>query len=208
MIACSRLDHERVKTIAERLISLGYSVWWDKYVGGRQAPVDEYVHAFEQARCVLALWSHNARDALPVFAQASAAHDAGKLVQARLDTAPVTAPFDALPAADLASERAGGWGVLEDVLAKLVRNNTAPEPLRPVGHAGLLASPAPAGAPKLVTFAIAASACAFAGAVSAASLGVMTTEQLQVALTGILGVGGVCGALTAHRIVQLSRAGD
>jgi hypothetical protein len=89
-----------------------------------------------------------------------------------------------------------------------VRDNTQPEPLRPMPRIGPLATASPLGAPKLVSFALGATLLAYAGAVSAASLGVMSTEQLQVALTGILGVGGVVGALCAHRIITLSRAGD
>ena len=40
-ISYSRLDHERVKPLADRLTSLGYSIWWDKHLRAGQVFVDE-----------------------------------------------------------------------------------------------------------------------------------------------------------------------
>jgi hypothetical protein len=190
-IAHSPLDHERVKSIVDRLTSLGYSVWLDKHAHGRQAPIDEVTQELEQARCVLVLWSHTARTSLTLFAQAALAHDSGKLLQVRLDTAPAPSPFDTRPVADMSSERAGGWGLLEDALTRMVRDNIQPEPLRTMPRFGPLATASPSGAPKLTSFALAATLLAYTGAVSAASLGVMAPGQLQVALTGMLGVGAL-----------------
>lgn len=203
-IACSERDHERVKPIAERLGSLGYSTWWDKHANGRQAAFGEQERELEAAKCVLVVWSHTSRNGSDVVAQASHAVDTNKLLQVRTDTNPPP-PFDAYPIADLSSEQ---WGVLEAALAKLVRDGVAPQPLRAPQGVGPLATASAAGAPKLVTLALGATMFAYAGAVSATSLGVMSPEQLQVALTGMIGVGGVCGALSAHRLLTIERAGS
>jgi hypothetical protein len=70
-----------------------------------------------------------------------------------------------------------------------------------------MASPPASGAPKLSMIATATALIAFAGALAATRDGAMTPEQLQVALVGMLGVGGACAALTAFRLFSISRAG-
>lgn len=206
-ISYSRLDRERVKPIAERLSSLGYSVYWDKPERAGQAHIEEIESQLESAKAVLAVWSLNARNSLFVLAEASAAADAQKLAQLRIDGAPPVAPFDALACADMSSERAGAWGPLEDLLTRLVRDGVHPEAARGVGAAGVLATPIAAGSPKLLTVAVGAALAAFVGALSATVNGAMSLEQLQVALVGVVGVGGACAALAAHRFITISRAG-
>ena len=58
-ISCSRLDRDRVTAIAERLSSLGYSVWWDARDG--QARFDEIERQYADARAIVTVWSDNAR---------------------------------------------------------------------------------------------------------------------------------------------------
>lgn len=204
-ISYSRLDHERVKPIADRLTSLGYSIWWDKHLRAGQVFVDEIERQLDGARAVLTAWSHNARNSTWVYAEASRGLDAKKFVQVRLDGVQLPLPFDALQVCDMSG--VGEWGPLEHTLTNLVRNRVSPPPTRRVPSIGPLATPAPAGSPKLLTAATSATLAAYAGAVSATYNGVMTPEQLQIALVGMLGVGGACAALSAHRLITVSRAG-
>ena len=202
-ISYSQLDRERVKPIAERLSSLGYSVWWGETGRLRQASLDERQRALDAARAVLAVWSANGRNAAEVYADAASALDAGRLLQVRLDAGSPPPPFQALGAADMTG--AGEWGPLEHALSQLVKSE---EGALPPQRADL--GPAPAisatGSPKLVAFAVIAVLAAFAGALGAAFNGVMTPEQLQIALTGMLGVAGACAGLSAHRLFTLVRA--
>jgi hypothetical protein len=202
-ISCSRLDHERVKPIADRLTSLGYSIWWDRHAG--QAVVDEIERQLDAARVVLAVWSRNARNSTWVYAEASRGLEAGKLLQLRLDGAPPPSPFDALYAADM-SGSGGAWGPLEDALARTARGEAPPAP-PPRAVPGPFATPQAAGAPKLLTMATTAALAACAAAASAAYNGVLTPDQLQIALVGAICVGGVSAALSAYRLIAVSRAG-
>jgi hypothetical protein len=202
-ISYSQLDRERVKPLAERLASLGYSVWWDKPERARQASVDERGRAFDAARAVLVVWSLNGRDAMEVHADAAHALDCGKLLQLKIEPVAPPPPFDAIPVADMTG--AGAWGPLEHAISRLVKNgeNNAPAARPRLGPAPMIAA---TGSPKLVAIAVTAVLAAFAGAVGASFNGVMTPSQLQIALVGMLGVAGACVGLSAHRLFTILRA--
>jgi hypothetical protein len=202
-ISYSQLDRERVKPLAERLASLGYSVWWDKTERARQALVDERDRALGAARAVLVVWSLDGRDAVQVHADAAAALDSGKLLQVKLESVALPPPFNTITAADMTG--AGEWGPLEHALARLVKNgeSSAPRSRANLGVAPVIAA---TGAPKLIAIAVIAVLAAFAGALSAGFNGVMTTAQLQVALLGVLAVAGTCAGLCAHRLFTIVRA--
>ncbi len=205
-ISYSRLDHERVKPIAERLRSLGYSIWWDEHQRNGQAPIDEIERQLDDAHAVLAAWSQNARNSTCVHAEAHRGLEAGKLVQLRLDHAAPPPPFDAVPSSDMSNERVTAWGPIEDLLSRVARQGEhvdAPT----IVTSGVLTTPDVSGSPKLLAFATGATLAAYAGAVSATHTGIMSPEQLQVALIGMVGVGGVTAALAAHRFITLRRAG-
>lgn len=203
-ISCSRLDQARVTPLAARLGSLGYSVWWDKPERKRQAGIDERERELEGSRAVLIVWSASARDATHVQAEAAYALDGAKLVQLKLDPVMLPAPFDAAACADLTG--AGQWGPLEQALAQVVRKDeaaAAPARIR----VGLMSTVTAAGAPNLITFAMAAILAAFAGALSASINGVMSPDQTQITLIGILGVALACAGLCAQRVYAIARAG-
>lgn len=202
-ISYSRLDRERVKPLAERLSSLGYSVWWTGAERARQAPVDERERALHEARAVLVVWSGNGRDTIEVQADAACALDAGKLLQVKLEPVAPPPPFNAVAAADMAG--GGEWGPLEHALARLIKGEerSASQPRTNLGPAPVLAA---SGAPTLVTIAIAAVLAAFAGALSAGWNGVMTPDQLRIALFGVLGVATLCAGMTAFRLFTILRA--
>jgi hypothetical protein len=202
-ISYSQLDRERVRPFADRLASLGYSVWWDKPERARQASVDERERAFDAARAVLVVWSTNGRDAMEVHADAAHALDTGKLLQLKIEPVAPPPPFDAIHVADMTGARE--WGPLEHALARLVKNgeSNAQAPRAALGPAPMIAA---TGSPKLVAIAVTAVLAAFAVAVGASFNGVMTPSQLQIALVGMLGVAGACAGLSAHRLFTIIRA--
>jgi hypothetical protein len=205
-ISYSRLDHERVQPIADRLSSLGYSIWWDKHLRAGQVFVDEIERQLDSAKAVLTAWSANARNSTWVYAESSRALDNNKFLQLRLDNARLPLPFEALQVADMSGGKSE-WGTLEDALTRVVRDHRPPPPLERLPRAGALATPPQAGAPKLLTTATTATLVAYSAAVSAAYNGVMTPDQLQMTMLGVLGVGGVCAAITAQRLLAIQRAG-
>lgn len=201
-LASSTLDADRIKPIAERLQSLGYSVWRRD----SEAAVIAVERELEAARAVLVVWSHNAANAVEVHAEAAQAFDQHKLMQLRLDAVDAPYPFDALELADM-SDGKSEWGPLEAGLQKLVREGKAPEAMREP-KLGVFATPSAAGAPKLLIIALTAILAAYAGAVMAAINGAMPVAQLQLALIGIVIVAGACAVLSAHRFILVRRAGD
>lgn len=205
-ISYSRVDHERVQPIADRLTSLGYSVWWEKPLRTGRAALNEVERELDEARAVLTVWSGAARNSTLVQAQASRALDAKKLVQLKIDHVQLPAPFEQLALADMTNERNAAWGPLEDLLTQIARNSKPIEPEGP-GSVGMIATAAASGSPKLLTIATGATLAAYAGALSATQNGVMTSEQLQVALVGMIGVGGACAALCAYRLYAIARSG-
>jgi hypothetical protein len=201
-ISYSRLDHDEVKPIADRLQSLGYNVRWDKPEGARQAVIDQRERELDAARVVLVVWSENARYSAQVQADAAHALGAGKLLAVKIEAMKPPFPFAEIQAHDLTG--AGAWGPLEQALAQSTRG--------PMGGSaqpglGLLTVLPAAGAPVLVTIALAATLAAYAGAVSAAVNGVMTPGQMQIALIGMSFVSAVSAALAGFRLFSTLRAG-
>ncbi len=205
-VSYSRLDHARVRPIVERLTSLGYTVWWEQQDKAGQAFIDECERQLDAARVVLAVWTHNSRNSTLMFAQAARALDGEKLLQLRLDIVAPPPPLDALAVSDISSERPE-WGPLEDALQRLARAGEAPAPLAPVQAPGPLATAAPMGAPKVLTLAALLTLGAFAVALSATTAEAMSPAQLQFALTGMIGAGGVCAILAMYRMLIVRRAG-
>lgn len=194
-VSYSRLDHERVKPLIERLQSLGYTV----------SRGDAIVAAPESAPTTLVLWSASARNSAQVTAQAALALDQGKLVQARLDPVAPPAPFDALASANLSST-AAEYGALEDALARVARGEDVALANNKASSAWW-STPECLGAPKSVAFATIAAVCAFAGAISAVQNGLMPPAPLQTILWGCIGVSVLCAMLGGLRRFMLWRAG-
>lgn len=201
-ISCSRLDRDRVTPIAERLTSLGYSVWWDGREG--QARFDEIERQFADARAIVTVWSDNARNSSWVIAQSAQALDDEKLLQMRIDDVRLPAPFEDLKIAELHGGKSE-WGMLEAALAGLVRDS---RPLEPVDHRTVQqARPNLVVMPRVLLVAVTAALVAFAGALTAAFNGVMRTDQLQLAMIGVLVVGTLCASVAAQRLLFIRRAG-
>jgi hypothetical protein len=201
-ISCSRLDRDRVQPIAERLSSLGYSVWWDARDG--QARIDEIERQFFEARAILTVWSEGARNSSWVLAQSAQALDEDKLLQMQIDDMRLPAPFDALKIAQMHGGKSE-WGMLEAALAALVREGRPPEAIdHRATHA---AQPRIVAAPRLLLTAVTAVLVAFFGALTATYNGVMRTDQLQLVLYGVLAVATLCAAVSGVRLLTIRRAG-
>lgn len=196
-ISFSRLDEDRVRPIAERLASLGHSVW------RREEPRQNSEAELEAATAVLVVWSRNGRNSVRVCAEAAHAAERGALLQMRLDPTNLPAPFDALPAPDMSGER-GEWGPLEHALAERLRGHTAMEAVNFPRRA--LAAPI-AGSPGLTLVALAAALATLAGALGPAADGVLTPDQLWIAVLGVLGVASACTMLSVWRFFTAARAG-
>lgn len=201
-ISYSRQDHARVAPLAERLAARGMSIWWDKQLRAGQRFVDEIERQLDSAKAVLTAWSHNARNSTWVYAESSRGLDAGKFVQVRLDNVQLPLPFDALQVSDI-----NEWDRLEGHLSRLIKGGAQPEPIRRVPQLGAFATPAAAGSPKLLSSATTATLIAYAGALGATDHGMLTPEELQLALTGMMGVAGASSVLTAQRLLAIARAG-
>ncbi len=205
-ISYSRVDHERVRPIADRLVAHGMSIWWDKQLRAGQRFVDEIERELDGARAVLTTWSHNARNSTWVYAESSRGLDSHKFVQARLDDVQLPLPFDALQVCDLGGRR-DEWDRLEGALSRIIKGAGQPEPARRVPDLGMLATPAAAGSPKLLSGATAATLAAYGGALAATDQGLLSPEELQLALTGMIGVASASSLLTAQRLLAIGRAG-
>jgi hypothetical protein len=204
-ISYSRLDYARVRPIADRIASSGYQVWWDKDLQSGQVFADEIERQINDARAVLTAWSHNARNSTWVYAEASRGLDAHKLVQIKLDSAQLPLPFDALQVTDFSGKH-GDWLQLENGINRLVRGGNPPDPVRVVPNVS--GTPPVAGSPKLLTGLTTAGLGAYAVALSNTHYGSgLSPDQLQMAMTGLIGVAGASAVLTAQRLLAITRAG-
>lgn len=203
-VSYSRLDQERAKPVVERLNSLGYSVWSHAEARRGAAFENEVQREVDAARAVLVVWSDSARNASWVIAEAAAARDAGKLVQMRIDNADIPAPFARDTIADMSGAKSE-WGPLEDTLAQMVKADKRAETDK--HRVGWFATPPATGMPKLTLFAAGTTILAFAGALAALDIGVMTPDQAQPLFMALLAVSAICFSLTALRFRALTRAG-
>lgn len=89
---------------AEALRSLGYSVWLDDDLPAHRGFTHEIQTQLTAAKAALVIWSADAATSDWVLSEANRAREARKLVQLRIDDAPLPMPFDQIQCADLT-----GW---------------------------------------------------------------------------------------------------
>jgi len=80
-ISYAHVDSDKVREIVQHLEREGLTVWWDIALRSGDHYGDVIENELAQAKCVLAVWSRNARNSTWVKAEASLANDAQKLVQ-------------------------------------------------------------------------------------------------------------------------------
>jgi hypothetical protein len=95
--------------------------------------------------------------------------------------------------------------MLEAALAGLVREQ---RPLDPIDHRSMQgAQPNLVAAPRVLLAAATVALMAFSGALTAAYNSVMRTDQLQLAMLGVLVVGALGALVAAQRLFSIRRAG-
>jgi TIR domain len=187
----SRLDEERVAPLAERLTSLGYNV--QRCVGADAAEI-------EAADAIIAVWSRNARHSLRVRAEAAHAADRGALLQMRIDSSNLPAPFHELAVTDMAGD-APEWGALENALSQLVKT---PPPPTAVKRGGV----GDAGGSMLVLALLALGFAALAATLAPSVQGLLSPDQLTLVAVGVGVVAGASALASVWRLFVALRAGS
>lgn len=108
-VSYASADRERVAPLVDRWRGEGWSVWWDRQIGGGAAWDAEIEKALEQARCTIVLWSDAAIASEWVRTEAVEALEHGKLVPILIDAVRVPLRFRRVQARDLT-----GWPTSHD----------------------------------------------------------------------------------------------
>ena len=118
------------QTIAQALRSDGYSVWIDDDLPSHRDYPSVIEENLRAAKAVLVLWSSDAANSRWVPAEADVAHEAGTLVQLRLDDTMPPLPFNRMQCealtdwtGDIADQ---GWRKIAASIAELVAHGPAP----------------------------------------------------------------------------------
>jgi hypothetical protein len=106
-------DVDQVEPFAARLeAETGLSVWWDRQIPLGQTWDDTIEEALGAARCVVVLWSANARKSEWVRAEATDAAERGVLLQAFLDDVKPPLRFRMFEGAHLVDNDENEWKAL------------------------------------------------------------------------------------------------
>ena len=92
---------QQAQGAAEALRSLGYSVWLDDDLPAHRGFTHEIQAQLTAAKAALVIWSADAAASDWVLSEANRAREARKLVQLRIDDAPLPMPFDQIQCAKL-----------------------------------------------------------------------------------------------------------
>ena len=84
-ISYSQKDRYAAKSLADRLIASGLSVWWDTQLVGGEAFRDAIQEQLAAARIVAVLWSENSLNSRYVMDEADEAASTGKILSLLLD---------------------------------------------------------------------------------------------------------------------------
>ncbi|HEX3406953.1 MAG TPA: TIR domain-containing protein [Caulobacteraceae bacterium] len=134
-ISYARATATEARAVAAALRALGYGVWLDDALPAHRPYADVIEERLRDARAVVVVWSAEAARSQWVRSEADRARSEGKLVQLRVDAAPLPMPFDQIQCADLAGwsgdPDAPGWRQVAASVADLL------------GGPAPIASPAP-----------------------------------------------------------------
>jgi adenylate cyclase len=123
-ISYARATATEARAVAAALRALGYGVWLDDALPAHRPYADVIEERLRDARAVVVVWSAEAARSQWVRSEADRARSEGKLVQLRVDTAPLPMPFDQIQCADLADwsgdPEAPGWRQVSASVAELL----------------------------------------------------------------------------------------
>ena len=130
-VSYARPDEPHAERVAEALRAAGYAVWRDDELPAHRAFSEVIEERLKTATAVVVLWSDAAAKSQWVRAEADDARNAGKLIQARLDSTLPPLPFNQIQCADLTgwngNEVTPGWRKLLGSVAALVGKGHGPE---------------------------------------------------------------------------------
>lgn len=84
-LSYAREDLDRAETVAAALEEAGYSVWWDRNLGGGSEYSTEIERALAAAAAVVVLWSKSSVHSAWVRDEAAKGRDTGRLIPATID---------------------------------------------------------------------------------------------------------------------------
>lgn len=117
-------DRNRVRPIAEALMSRGFNVWWDRSLAAGQDYTAIIEKELKNAKAVIVVWTRSSSASTFVRDEAGRARDEGRLVPIMLDRVDIPLGFGAFQAEDFTNWNGGAnapqMKLLEEVLkAKL-----------------------------------------------------------------------------------------
>jgi len=123
-ISYARSTAKQAEQISEALRALGYSVWRDDDLPPHRAYAEVIQERLIGAKAVVVVWSSEAAKSEWVQSEADRARSDHKLVQLRIDEAPLPMPFDRIQCADMTGWTGDltspGWHKVVGSLAELV----------------------------------------------------------------------------------------
>jgi tetratricopeptide (TPR) repeat protein len=117
-------DRNRVRPLAEALMSRGFNVWWDRSLAAGQDYTAIIEKELKTAKAVIVVWTRSSSASTFVRDEAGRARDEGRLVPVMLDRVDIPLGFGAFQAEDFTNWNGGAnapqMKLLEEVLkAKL-----------------------------------------------------------------------------------------
>ncbi len=100
-ISYANEDRDRAGTMADSLVELGWSVWWDRSIIIGTVFDKAIEFELESAKCVVVLWSKHSVDSEWVKNEAAAAATRGVLIPAMIDKVKIPLEFRRKQTADL-----------------------------------------------------------------------------------------------------------
>jgi adenylate cyclase len=123
-ISYARSTSRQAQEVAKALRGAGYSVWRDDQLPAHRSYSEVIEERLSAAKAVVVVWSAEAVRSQWVQSEADKARSAGKLVQIKVDSAPLPMPFDRIQCADLSAwsgeADAPGWSKILASVAELL----------------------------------------------------------------------------------------
>jgi adenylate cyclase len=131
-ISYARSNEEQAMLVEQALRDHGHAVWRDAELPAHRSYAEVIEERLKSSRAVVVLWSVEATKSQWVRAEADAARELGKLIQARLDATMPPIPFNQIQCADLEDWSGdpdhSGWRKLKTSVAALAGESDGSEP--------------------------------------------------------------------------------